>query len=100
MIGGSSTPDPGSEGFTNDHGEAAFYTSNAANYHVVVSGNGIEDADSGVFESEGRTTTQQVYITVHSTASNSKQTAGGPQSVSAVDLNVPKGAKKEFDEGN
>ena len=96
MSGGST---PVSENFTNDRGEAAFYAANGGIYHVVVSGDGIEEADSGGFEVETRNTTQ-LYITVHSTASTSKQTAGGPQSVSAVDLNVPKGAKKEFDEGN
>jgi Flp pilus assembly protein TadD len=98
MTGGSSTPL--SEAFTNDRGEAAFYAAKGGIYHVVVSGEGIEEADSGGFEVETRNTTQQLYVTVHSTASTSKQTAGGPQSVSAVDLNVPKGAKKEFDEGN
>ena len=98
MIGSSSTPV--SEIFTNGRGEAAFNAAKGNIYHVVVSGDGIEDADSGGFEVETRMSTQQLYITVHSTASTSNQTAGGPQSVSAVDLNVPKGAKKEFDEGN
>jgi tetratricopeptide (TPR) repeat protein len=98
MSGGSSTPV--SEIFTNGRGEAAFYASKGGIYHVVVSGDGIEEADSGGFEVETRNTTQQLYLAVLSTASTSKQTAGGPQSVSAVDLNVPKGAKKEFDEGN
>jgi tetratricopeptide (TPR) repeat protein len=89
----------GAEAFTNNHGEAGFNANKVGFYHVAVSGDGIEDADSGAFEYEGRVTTQQVFITVHSNAPASNQT-GGPQSVSAVDLNVPKGAKKEFDEGN
>src|SRR5713226_6833491 len=98
MIGSSSSPV--SENFTNDQGRADFVGVPVGNYHVIVTGEGIEAADSGVFEVDRRKASQDLFITVHSTESNAKGNAAGPQSVAAVDLSVPDSARKEFDKAN
>ena len=98
MSGSGSTPV--TENFTNDQGRTEFIGIPVGNYHVVVSGEGIEEADSGMFELDRRKTSQDLFITVHSTESNAKGNAAGPQSVAAVDMNVPENARKEFDEAN
>jgi tetratricopeptide (TPR) repeat protein len=98
MSGSSSTPV--SENFTNDQGVAEFTRIPVGEYHVVVTGEGVEDADSGQFEIDRRKTSQDLFITVRSSESNSKQAADGSRSVAAVDLNVPASAQKEFDEAS
>jgi tetratricopeptide (TPR) repeat protein len=98
MSGSGSTPV--TENFTNDQGRADFIGIPIGNYHVIVSGEGIEEADSGVFELDRRKTSQDLFITVRSTESNAKGNAAGPQSVATVDLNVPDSARKEFEQAN
>jgi tetratricopeptide (TPR) repeat protein len=98
MSGSGSTPV--SENFTNDQGRTEFIGVPVGNYHVIVTGEGIEEADSGVFELDRRKTSQDLFITVHSTESNAKGSATGSQSVAAVDLNVPDTARKEFEQAN
>jgi tetratricopeptide (TPR) repeat protein len=99
MSGSGSTPV--TENFTNDQGRTEFIGIPIGNYHVVVSGEGIGEADSGMFELDRRKTSQDLFITVHSTESNAKgNAAGAPSSVAAVDLNVPDGARKEFEKAN
>jgi TPR repeat/Tetratricopeptide repeat len=99
MSGSSSTPV--SENFTNDQGVTEFTRIPVGEYHVVVTGEGIEDSDSGVFEIDRRKTSQDLFITVRrSNESNANQIAAGTPSVAAVDLNVPSGARKEFDEAS
>jgi tetratricopeptide (TPR) repeat protein len=53
-----------------------------------------------VFELDRRKTSQDLFITVHSTESNAKGSAAGPQAVAAVDLSVPDSARKEFEQAN
>jgi tetratricopeptide (TPR) repeat protein len=97
MTGSGSTPV--SENFTNDQGRTEFSRVPVGNYHVIVTGEGIEEADSGVFEVDRRKTSQDLFITVRrSKEANSNQIGTGFPSVAAVDLNVPDSARKEFDE--
>jgi tetratricopeptide (TPR) repeat protein len=98
MSGSGSTPV--SENFTNDQGRTEFIGVPVGNYHVIVTGEGIEEADSGIFELDRRKTSQDLFITVHSTESNAKGNAAGAPSVAAVDLNVPDDARKEFEQAN
>jgi tetratricopeptide (TPR) repeat protein len=98
MAGSGSTPV--SENFTNDQGVAEFTRVPVGEYHVVVTGEGIQDSDSGEFEIDRRKTSQDLFITVHSTESNAKGNAAGAPSVAAVDLNVPDTARKEFEQAN
>jgi hypothetical protein len=54
MSGSGSTPV--SENFTNEQGRTEFTGVPVGNYHVIVTGEGIEEADSGVFEVDRRKT--------------------------------------------
>ena len=98
LVSGGGTPV--SEDFTNDRGVAEFVGVPIGDYHVIISGEGVEETDSGVFEVDRRKTSQDLFITVRSSASASREAAGGPPSVAAVDLNVPAAAQKEFDEAS
>ena len=96
MSGSSNTPV--AEDFTTEQGMAEFTRVPVGDYHVVVSGEGIETADSGPFEVDRRKLSQSLFITVHSSdETDSKRVAAGSASVAAVDLNVPDTARKEFD---
>jgi tetratricopeptide (TPR) repeat protein len=98
MSGSSNTPV--SENFTNDQGVTEFTRIPVGEYHVIVTGEGIEDSDSGEFEIDRRKTSQDLFITVRSSESNTHSSAGGSSSVAAVDLNVPDSARKEFEKAN
>ena len=96
MSGSGSTPI--AENFTTEQGTADFTRVPIGNYHVVVSGDGIESVDSGSFEVDRRKMSQSLFITVHPVKeSNANGVAPGAPSVAAVDLNVPDTARKEFD---
>lgn len=95
LMSGDGTPV--AESFTNDQGLVEFPRVPIGEYHVVVRGEGIEDADSGQFEVVSRKMSQDLFITVHGTSSNANLAAGPPPSVAAVDLKVPPKARKEFE---
>lgn len=96
MSGSASTPV--AENFTTEQGTAEFIRVPVGDYHIVVSGEGIEQADSGPFEVDRRKLSQTVFITIHSIGEPSASGAApGSPSVAAVDLNVPDAARKEFD---
>ncbi len=90
------------DAFTNDSGGVEFSGVQVGNYHIVVSGNGIETTDSGVFEVDSRKSSQTIDISVKRTGESDlprpKESYAG--SVAAVDLNVPDAAKKEFDKAS
>jgi hypothetical protein len=52
MSGSGSTPV--SQNFTNDQGRTELTRVSVGNYHVIVTGKGIEEADSGMFEVDRR----------------------------------------------
>ena len=99
MQGSSSTP-VGTT-YTNDAGKANFGSLAAGDYHVVVSGEGIETTDSGVFEVDPRQVTQTQYVTVKPTQPAAAR-AISPKTgtVSASELKVPAKARKELDKAN
>ena len=99
MAGSSGTPIATS--YTNEGGQTQFLGVIVGNYHILVSGEGIQTADSGVFEVDSRRTTQTQYITIHSVeASETKSTGSQAPMVSAANLNVPEKARKELDKAN
>ena len=97
LSGSGSTPV--SENFTNSQGRAEFIRVPVGNYHVLVSGEEIEDSDSGEFEIDRRKTSQDLFITVRS-KSSTKLSDGSHPSVALVDLKVPDDARKQFDEAS
>lgn len=98
LVSGGSTPV--AEIFTNDQGVAKFTRVPIGEYHLIVTGERIEKADSGAFEVDRRKASQDLFITVHGSKSASGFPVGGLPSVATVDLKVPPEAQKEFDQAN
>jgi tetratricopeptide (TPR) repeat protein len=96
LVGGSSGSQI-SDTFTNDRGEVTFMNVNAGNYHVVVSGAGIQSAESDSFLVDERKSTQSVLVRVRRQGDNGEAKAGKSGTISASDLKVPKKASQEFD---
>jgi tetratricopeptide (TPR) repeat protein len=95
----SASTSPTGEQYTNDEGTASFDGIEVGNYHVVVSGDGIQQTDSGLFQVDARKGTQHLDLTVKRTDEGKAKMPVAP-TVSAMDLNVPKKAQKEFDQAN
>jgi tetratricopeptide (TPR) repeat protein len=96
LIGGTSGAQV-EELFTNDRGEATFLNVPLGNYHVSVSGEGIQPTQSDSFEVDERKSTQSVLVRVRPAAGNVEATQSSGATVSANDLKVPQKASKEFD---
>jgi tetratricopeptide (TPR) repeat protein len=95
LVGGSSGSQV-ADTFTNDRGEATFLNVNAGNYHVSVSGAGIQSAESDSFMVDERKSTQSVLVRVRPEGENGEAKSKNG-TVSASDLKVPKKASQEFD---
>ncbi len=99
LMGGASN-NPIAEEFTNDRGEAGFNGLAAGSYHVVVTGEGIQDADSGIFEVDGGKGSQSISITVRRTGEDVHTDKSAVPSVSINQLKVPSNAKSQFDKAS
>ena len=84
------------ESYTNDSGSAELFNLAAGTYHVVVSGQGIETADSGMFEVDSRKLTQSIMVTVRRLEDANDANAKGASMIAAQDLNIPENAAREF----
>ncbi len=99
MEGASSTPEE--KTYTNGAGEADFRNIPVGNYHVVVSGNGIQTTESELFEVDSRQVTQSQYVSVRQLQTAEEPTAPPKsESVSASSLKIPTKARKELDKAN
>ncbi|MGO8793999.1 MAG: hypothetical protein ACLQLC_04180, partial [Candidatus Sulfotelmatobacter sp.] len=87
------------EGYTNDECMVGFDNLAIGTYHIAVTGDGILETDSGMFEVDSRKISQLIYVTVK-TPADDKSPAGAGATVSAADLNIPKKAQKAFDKAN
>jgi len=87
------------EMFTNDRGEATFLNVAIGNYHVSVSGDGIQAIQSDTFQVDERKVTQSILVRVQPAAANgnANATKADDSTVSVSDLKVPKKASQEFD---
>jgi tetratricopeptide (TPR) repeat protein len=87
------------ETYTNDHGQAQFDGLEIGTYRVVISGDGIQTAESDSFEVDARQATQSIFVRVRPTSEIGETTrsAPGASTISASDLRVPENASKEFD---
>ncbi len=99
LMGGASN-NPIAQQFTNDRGEAEFTQLSAGNYHVVVRGEGLEDADSGIFEVDARKGSQSISVTVRRTGEDTHTDKSAAPSVSINELKVPGNAKSQFDKAS
>lgn len=86
--------------FTNDIGQAEFIGVPVGNYHVHISGEGIEATDSPTFEVDNRKMTQAQYITVRQVEDSGPKPVSAHSTVSVAELNVPDKARKEVDKAN
>jgi tetratricopeptide (TPR) repeat protein len=96
----SASNNPIAEQFTNDLGEVEFYGIDEGDYHVVVMGEGIQDADSGIFEVDGRKGSQSISITVQRTGESAHAARHGTPSISVNQLKIPSDAKSKYDEAS
>ena len=94
---GSASTSPVAESYTNDSGMTSFNNIEIGNYHLIVSGQGIQETDSGLFEVDPRRTSQFLYVTVKSTRKTEQPTLNELGTVGAMDLQIPESAAKEFD---
>jgi tetratricopeptide (TPR) repeat protein len=87
--------------YTNDIGEVDFLSVPMGQYHVEVSGDGVETTISPTFDVDNRKVTQSQYVTVRQVAETGpKPLSSHSTMVSASDLNVPQKARKEVDKAN
>jgi Tfp pilus assembly protein PilF len=83
------------EGYADESGLIDFDDIAVGNYHLLVSGDGIVDTDSGLFEVDNRKGTQMQTVTVRRSDENSPG-APGQATVSVADMSIPKNAHKLF----
>jgi len=87
--------------YTNDIGQADFISVPTGDYHVRISGDGIETTDSQTFEVDNRKVSQAQYVVVRQVADSGPRPVSSHSSmISASDLNVPQKARKEVDKAN
>jgi tetratricopeptide (TPR) repeat protein len=84
------------ESYTNNSGSAELFNLEPGTYHLVVSGQGIETADSGVFEVDSRKLTQSIMVTVRRVDDANDANAKGASTIAAQDMNIPESAAREF----
>ena len=86
--------------FTNDIGQADFVGVPVGDYHVRVTGDGIESTESPTFEVDNRKVTQSQYVVVRQIEDAGPRPVSSRSTVSAAELNVPDKARKEVDKAN
>jgi Flp pilus assembly protein TadD len=86
------------EGYCNNEGMIAFSSVPVGSYHLIVSGDGLEQTDSGFFEVDERKTTQMEFVRVKRTANADDDALGAGNKIAVRDLNIPESASKEFDQ--
>jgi tetratricopeptide (TPR) repeat protein len=98
LMGGASTS-PVAETYSNDAGMAEFDNLEVGTYHLIASGEGIEDSDSGIFEVDARRTSQSVYMAVTRVQDRDHANGTGLEAttIAAADLSIPESAAREFD---
>lgn len=85
------------EAYTDDHGEAEFSRIAIGSYHIIVTGDDIQETDSGVFDVDERKTTQSIMISVRRRGEGEKHQGPGG-TVAAADLHIPAEASTEFNQ--
>jgi len=99
MQGSSDTPIAMT--YTNDTGKADFRNVAVGEYHVEISGDGIETTRSELFEVDSRQVTQSQYVTVRPAgAADAKPAVPKSATVSASGLGVPDKARTQLDKAN
>jgi len=87
---------PVGRNFTDEHCKVEFSGLSTGSYRLIVSGKGLKEVDSGVFEVSSQKATQSLVITVERNSDGAGNKSTTP-TVAAADLSIPKSAAKEFD---
>jgi len=95
----SSTGGRAGEAFADGDCTVQFVNVPNGSYHLLVSGQGLEDSGSESFEVTSRTI-QEVEVRVTPPRKPESETALNTPLVAAADLNIPASARKEFDRAN
>jgi Tfp pilus assembly protein PilF len=95
LLSGSSS-NPLADAYTGDECNTDFADLATGSYHLQVSGEGIDDADSGPVEVDAAGAAQSLFVTVKRSAAPPEKKSNS-LTVSAVELNIPEAAKKYFD---
>lgn len=98
LMGGTSNV-PVTDSYTNNECMVDFAALPVGDYHLVISGEGVEETDSGVFQVDARKSSQSLFVTVKrkGEVETGSVNNAGPATVAAVDLNVPENAKREYE---
>lgn len=94
---GHGTGNPIAERFTDSSGGVEFGEVEAGNYHLAVSGDGIEETNGGNFEVDSGRSTQVQIITVRRAANSITAIVPGNAIISIADVKIPKSAAEQFD---
>jgi tetratricopeptide (TPR) repeat protein len=89
---------PVGDSYTNDECMVTFDRLGVGDYHMVITGDGIAETDSGTIQVDSRKASQSIFVTIKHEGedeSGAKPTTG-PSTVAAADLNVPDSAKREY----
>jgi len=95
----SSTGGRAGEAFADGDCTVQFVNVPNGSYHLLVSGQGLEDSGSESFEVTSRII-QEVEVRVAPPRKPESETALNTPLVAAADLNIPASARKEFDRAN
>src|SRR5579863_6969133 len=98
MSGSSNTPVH--ETYTNDQCMGSFNNLAVGTYNIVVTGDGLEETNSGVFDVDERKSSQYLFISVKRTGEDAAAQPQTSATVSAGALNIPPDAQKAFDKAN
>jgi tetratricopeptide (TPR) repeat protein len=88
------------EDYANEEGMVTFPYVEWGTYHVRVTGQGIEDTDSGMVEVDERKGAQSLFVSVRRLGEGKSGAAAGGPAVAAADLRIPAKARKEFDKAS
>jgi len=88
------------EGFCDDAGVVEFNGVPLGGYHLIVSGEGLQETDSGSFEVDSRKTTQSMLVSVRRTGEGEGKAQPRTPSVSVNQLKIPSDAKNKYDEAS
>jgi thioredoxin-like negative regulator of GroEL len=88
------------ESYTDDSGLTDFDDVQVGNYHLVISGEGIQETDSGLFAVDSRRGTQFQTVTVKRVEEVNQPKAQVGSTVAVADINIPRNAAKQFNKAS
>jgi hypothetical protein len=94
---GHGSGNPIAEKLTDTSGRVEFGEVEAGNYHLVVSGDGVQETSGGSFEVDASRGSQIQLITVRRVPNGTAASFPGGAAISVADMRIPKSAAEQFD---